>query len=69
MKLEYQIDKEQIADMDLTISVTMSVSQWLSVMRVKHEDEIYQPMYKLQNAISTAIGDLNRAVSATYTVV
>ena len=68
MKAKYSINKEQIDNMSMTISITMTVDQWREVMRTKTDARHYEPFCKVQTMISAALGDLTNAVEKNYSV-
>ena len=68
MIAKYSIDPSQINEMDMTISLTMTVKEWLEIMRTKSEAKPYEPFSKVQNMISAALGDLTAAVEKKYSV-
>lgn len=68
MKAAYKIDREQVEAMRLTISMTMSVKEWLAIIRTKSEAQHYEPFCKIQNMISVALGDITSATEKNYSV-
>ena len=66
MKINYKISDTQINDMDMTIEITMPVSQWRQIMRTKTEAAHYEPFGRLQTQISQALGDVARATEKSY---
>lgn len=65
MKAEYKFNDNDISQLNLTISITMTVDQWRHVMRIRAQN-FHRDHEDLQNMISTALGDLTKATNKTY---
>jgi cell division protein FtsI/penicillin-binding protein 2 len=64
MKTVAKIDDGQIEQMELTISVTMTVEEWRNVMRDLSQK---YPMGKLAQHIAGMLGHVSKMSSATIT--
>jgi hypothetical protein len=68
MKAQYSIDDNQISDMNMSITLTATVSQWREIMRAETKVADYHPISKVQNMISAALSDLANATEKKYSV-
>lgn len=62
---QYELDGTQIEAMDLTISITMKVSEWHTFMRTVPRDGYEN--HHMGRVISGALGDVTRASQNKYT--
>jgi hypothetical protein len=65
IRAEYQIDEEQVSDMDLTISITMKIREWHNFMRSIPRDGFES--HHMGRVICGALGDVTRASKNKYT--
>lgn len=63
VRAKYKIDDKQIDAMDLTITLTMSVADWRSLMR---EQNHTWPACDVGRAIATALGEITKATERHY---
>ncbi len=67
MKLAAKIEDAQVAQMNLTIAVTMTVDEWRQLMRVAGDAPRYTGPYYLSNYISEVLGHVSRATQTNFT--
>lgn len=69
LRAKYNIDRSQVEKMNMTISLTMTVEEWLKIMRTTPKEiEPHSPFWHLQNMISQAMHDVTAATENNYSV-
>lgn len=63
IRAKYKIDDKQIENMDMTITLTMTVKNWRDLMRIIPTT---YPGWDVSRTIADALGDLTRATERTY---
>lgn len=63
VRAQYKINEEQIAEMDLSITLTMPVDTWRKLMR---EQSQVWPSCDVGRVIATALGEITKATERNY---